>query len=408
MSSPDLDLDITSVPRSREENQERAFIAASRRKDRSLDARLESANRASMLHKQRTGKALHITKEIVENEAMYEEIDERYQEKRIRMLQAQNLQIEEQFRRHLLAAFAGNNPFVHNNTTNNSSIHARRASAMPLRSTVHNNGVKKSSIDLSNRRSSIAGPVPAQVDHAYTMPTSPSRHYSLNMQSSSSSPSSYLPSDFCPNLSLTPSPLQSYIAQPEPVWQQQQQQQQQPWSGPNQSYLNSGIYQHLQQQPPPPQFMQQLASNASSQTRQFRDRVGSAPEINVQGLFSTMTPTTHHNRMASEPVPGLQDMNITVSSAANTPKLGTPSTDASDNYTTPVPSTPTSPNVTIATEEASGKESGLMVSNCEGFDPDFDDFSRFALGLGSNIIDTPAEPFFFDDFVSFDDYAMAA
>jgi len=97
--------DISPVIRSREENQERAFVAASRRKDRSLDARLESANRASLLHKKRTGKALNITREIVQNEAMYEEIDERYQEKRLRMLQAHNLVIEEQFKRRLVAAF---------------------------------------------------------------------------------------------------------------------------------------------------------------------------------------------------------------------------------------------------------------------------------------------------------------
>ncbi|GAB1210596.1 hypothetical protein APSETT445_009391, partial [Aspergillus pseudonomiae] len=75
MASP-IEFEISPNPRTREENQERdptnetrAFIAASRRKDRSLDARLESANRASQLHKQRTGKALLITREIVEKEA---------------------------------------------------------------------------------------------------------------------------------------------------------------------------------------------------------------------------------------------------------------------------------------------------------------------------------------------------
>lgn len=56
----------------------RAFVAASRRKDRSLDSRLESAIRASILHKQRTGKTLRVTKEIVEKDDMYEEVDEQY------------------------------------------------------------------------------------------------------------------------------------------------------------------------------------------------------------------------------------------------------------------------------------------------------------------------------------------
>lgn len=83
-------------------------MAASRRKDRSLDARLESANRASMLHKKRTGKGLHITREIVEKEAMYEEIDERYQEKRLKLLRTQATELEEQFQRHLIATMGCN------------------------------------------------------------------------------------------------------------------------------------------------------------------------------------------------------------------------------------------------------------------------------------------------------------
>lgn len=40
-----------------------------------MQARIESARRASILHKKRTGKALKITPEDVENEAMYEEED---------------------------------------------------------------------------------------------------------------------------------------------------------------------------------------------------------------------------------------------------------------------------------------------------------------------------------------------
>ena len=54
---------------------DRAFIAASRRTDRSLDARLESARRASEIHKSRTGKALCVTMESVINEEMYDEED---------------------------------------------------------------------------------------------------------------------------------------------------------------------------------------------------------------------------------------------------------------------------------------------------------------------------------------------
>ncbi|ORY79384.1 hypothetical protein BCR37DRAFT_388416 [Protomyces lactucae-debilis] len=59
--------------RTHQENQERAYIAASRRSDRSIEARIESAKRASELHKQRTGKALRVTEQDVLNEEMYEE-----------------------------------------------------------------------------------------------------------------------------------------------------------------------------------------------------------------------------------------------------------------------------------------------------------------------------------------------
>ncbi|CAG8451876.1 11286_t:CDS:2 [Paraglomus brasilianum] len=62
--------------RTHEENQERAYIAASHRGDRSLEARMESARKASEIHKKRTGKALRITEDDVRNEEMYQEIDE--------------------------------------------------------------------------------------------------------------------------------------------------------------------------------------------------------------------------------------------------------------------------------------------------------------------------------------------
>ncbi|KAF2707341.1 hypothetical protein K504DRAFT_384019 [Pleomassaria siparia CBS 279.74] len=53
--------------RTHEENQER---------DRSLEARIESARRASEIHKKRTGRGLRVTEQDVVNEEMYEEEDE--------------------------------------------------------------------------------------------------------------------------------------------------------------------------------------------------------------------------------------------------------------------------------------------------------------------------------------------
>ncbi|KAI1210204.1 uncharacterized protein F4807DRAFT_460036 [Annulohypoxylon truncatum] len=59
--------------RSHEENQERAYIAASRRADRSLEARVQSARQASEIHRRRTGRGLKVSEEIVLKEEMYEE-----------------------------------------------------------------------------------------------------------------------------------------------------------------------------------------------------------------------------------------------------------------------------------------------------------------------------------------------
>ncbi|KAL1875963.1 hypothetical protein VTK73DRAFT_9674 [Phialemonium thermophilum] len=76
VSTP-VDIDLERVQkkteRSHEENQERAYIAASRRADRSIEARVQSARMASEIHKKRTGKGFKISEEIVLKEEMYEE-----------------------------------------------------------------------------------------------------------------------------------------------------------------------------------------------------------------------------------------------------------------------------------------------------------------------------------------------
>ncbi|KAJ6137002.1 hypothetical protein N7497_012254 [Penicillium chrysogenum] len=158
MSLSGRDLHLRLMPRSREENQERAFIAASRRKDRSLDARVKSANRASSLHKRRTSRAFHITKEIVKEEGVYEEVDERYQVKRILILQNQTLQIKEQFYRHLLAGFLGR-PKLH---SKGPSIASRRVSNLAFHLSTRGN-LQKLSLDLSSINSSSSLSVAALI-----------------------------------------------------------------------------------------------------------------------------------------------------------------------------------------------------------------------------------------------------
>lgn len=64
---------VQKTERSHEENQERAYIAASRRADRSLEARVQSARQASEIHRRRTGRGLKVSEEIVLKEEMYEE-----------------------------------------------------------------------------------------------------------------------------------------------------------------------------------------------------------------------------------------------------------------------------------------------------------------------------------------------
>lgn len=67
---------IQKTERSHEENQERAYIAASRRADRSLEARVQSARMASEIHRKRTGRGLKVSEEIVQREEMYEEMED--------------------------------------------------------------------------------------------------------------------------------------------------------------------------------------------------------------------------------------------------------------------------------------------------------------------------------------------
>uniref|UniRef100_A0A8H7NIM8 Uncharacterized protein n=1 Tax=Bionectria ochroleuca TaxID=29856 RepID=A0A8H7NIM8_BIOOC len=77
-----MSTDSTSVQRkterSHEENQERAYIAASRRADRSIEARVQSARMASEIHKKRTGRGFRISEEIVRKEEMYEEEEDEF------------------------------------------------------------------------------------------------------------------------------------------------------------------------------------------------------------------------------------------------------------------------------------------------------------------------------------------
>ncbi|GFF47838.1 hypothetical protein IFM46972_08402 [Aspergillus udagawae] len=406
MASPDFDLDVAPIPRSREENQEsRAFIAASRRKDRSLDARLESANRASMLHKKRTGKALHITKEIVEREAMYEEVDERYQEKRIRMLQAQNLHIEEQLNRQLLAALA----------VRSNGIQQRRAANSPQGPV---NGVRKMSLDLSSLRSSFpestptgAMTSPMVMDHNYMPPPS----YNVSPQSSCMTPEASYPEMVAASSSTQIPPYLATAAQQAPPSPQQAAgpQQFRPfWAG----FQPQQYPEHLQQHP---QFWN------GTPTRQFRDRMASAPEISVHGLPSAVPASlsssdatygrvSNHTRVRSEPEQPFMAQTQFSASGSSSPKMEMVSTRTlSTPDLCPTPGTPHSPtsmghDAGHLELEAATKEGEVVFSAPQELDPDYDEFSRFAWGLGNDAPIQERETFGFDDYVALDEFTATA
>ena len=53
-------------------------------------------------------------------------------------------------------------------------------------------------------------------------------------------------------------------------------------------------------------------------------------------------------------------------------------------------------------------DAGIIFSN-EALDPDYDDFSQFALSLGGDATEwTERDPFAFDDYVAMDDFTVAA
>ncbi|KAJ5328210.1 hypothetical protein N7452_008600 [Penicillium brevicompactum] len=402
----DLDQDIAPIPRSREENQERAFIAASRRKDRSLDARLESANRASMLHKKRTGKAFHITKEIVEKEAMYEEVDERYQEKRIKMLQAQNMQIEEQFHRHLLEAFTKRASY-----SNGSSIASRRASNMtPLPSAAAS---RKMSLDLSNLRSasfsqgpgSMASPIGNNDGYALSPTVSYDPHsqpYMACMNGSESPYANMVPAsaatprpDPCihPNPRLDPGPqLDNGAADPYP------------WPNPNRRTGCANVAAANDAAGPgarPNASLQRstrLRPRATSAAPGFSARPSSPPAPLPQ---PTVT-------VAASPSPNRPSATCTFSPRApiSTPPLSLQRSRHSLQTLTPLlisalrltpPVSPTHPAQKLESDFVSGE-----------LDPDYTDFSQFALNLSSDMPHERDQPFGFDDFLAVDEFTSVS
>lgn len=71
----------------------------------------------------------------------------------------------------------------------------------------------------------------------------------------------------------------------------------------------------------------------------------------------------------------------------------------------PTPNTPLSP--TAVSAQPVKNEEGVMVSH-EELDPDYNEFSQFALGLDGNSSLQDREPFGFEDFVTLDEFATVS
>ncbi|KAK4124618.1 hypothetical protein N657DRAFT_571628 [Parathielavia appendiculata] len=89
--SPSSDLgDVAELPlkkthRTHEENQERAYIAASRRADRDIEHRIRSAMKASECRRKRTGRGLKITRQAVMGDEQYESEEDDHATRRFSM-----------------------------------------------------------------------------------------------------------------------------------------------------------------------------------------------------------------------------------------------------------------------------------------------------------------------------------
>ncbi|CRG85314.1 hypothetical protein PISL3812_02412 [Talaromyces islandicus] len=380
-----FDMDAQTIQRSKEENQERAFVAASRRKDRTLDARLESANRASMLHKKRTGKALHITKEIVEREAMYEEVDERYQEKRMKLLKAHTSELEAQFHRHLMAAMAYG--------ANNGNRSLARVSQA--------GGIQKMRIDVPAAQSYFPERSQQSVSPTTTSysakadPTSPSfgGSYSSPSESYVQTPGSY----YMP----TAQQCSSYLSQQQmPTFMPQQLNSSSSWDS-TQQFLALQSVNALETSPGQMASMAQQMASQSSQP--IRQRVASVPDALLfqQQYMPPSVPDV--SRAQSEPfIPSPMSDNH---EDQMMPMLTNNNHSHSNSALSPPPMTSNSSQISsggdqspLVGQDAFTKEANFGVTEVldTNFDPEYTDFFDFSTTLEGQWQMPMAEPCYED------------
>ncbi|KAI0096300.1 hypothetical protein GGR51DRAFT_543732 [Nemania sp. FL0031] len=186
-TSTDMSTDLKFPPvkvqkteRSHEENQERAYVAASRRADRSLEARVQSAKMASDIHRKRTGRGLKVSEEIVLREEMYEEMEDDMP--RPYKFLASHLQTDSPEMNHRFNAYIASHTAMATMAKYN-EINKMFSEAFPQAASFSHqtqNSLYMSPL-MNKRHSSPCIPVSA------ASPTSPtSRHHSVSTQSHSS------------------------------------------------------------------------------------------------------------------------------------------------------------------------------------------------------------------------------
>lgn len=298
------------------------------------------------------------------------------------MLQAQNLQIEEQFQRHLLATLSAEVQGT------------QQRSSMNRQMSMGNEG--KLSLDLTGLRSPFSdgmhtGPMtsPAFTNNGYVL--SPGAY--SNQSTQSYIPGMNAPVSPMPNI---PSQFPSYIQQ-APTWESIGAQQ--PvgglWTGVNQRSPGPNMQPSMWQ----PQTMPLPPSRP-------RERLGSAPEIPIQPRTSG---SAAHSRVNSEP--NLPNANTNASdhfgdSGPNSPKQ---SETQSTSELCPTPTTPLSPPLAHQAQEQQHvsikEEPDGMFAPTDKLDSAFDEFNHWSpMGLSDESGFRELDGFGMDDLIVWDEF----
>lgn len=313
-----------------------------------------------MLHKKRTGKALHITKEIVEREAMYEEVDERYQEKRMKLLKAHTTELEAQFHRHLMAAMAYG-------ANNNRSLGRVSQSG----------GIQKMRIDVPAAQSYFAGRSQQSASPTSSSvkadPTSPSfgGSYSSPSESYVQTPGSYyMPTTQQCSSNLSQPQMSAFLPQ----------QLNSSWNSTQQFLALQHPVNPLETTPGQMASMAQMTPQSS-----HRQRVASVPDVLLFQQQHMAPSVPDVSRAQSEPfVPGPssdnQDQRMPVlTSSDNTSGLSPPpKTSNSSQTSSGADQSPLVGQDAFTTKEANFGVTEVLDTN---FDPEYTDFFHFSTGL---------------------------